>query len=59
MKRVRKILYPDIEVGDYVRLYRKKNKLDKERKSLWSTEKYKVLEIIESMGQKLDTLDKK
>ena len=59
MKRVRKRLYPDIEVGDYVRLYRKKDKLDKERKSLWSTEKYKVLEIIESMGQKLYTLDKK
>ena len=52
-------MYPDIEVGDYVRLYRKKEKLDKESKSLWSTEKYKVLEITESMGQKLYTIDKK
>ena len=59
MKKVRKRLYPDIEVGDYVRLYRKKDKLDKERKSLWSTEKYKVSEITESMGQKLYTIDKK
>jgi hypothetical protein len=59
MKKVRKRLYPDIEVGDYVRLYRKKDKLDKERKSLWSTEKYKVLEITESMRQKLYTIDKK
>ena len=59
MKKVRKRLYPDIEVGDYVKLYRKKDKLDKERKSLWSTEKYKVLEITESMGQKLYTVDKK
>ena len=42
-----------------MKLYRKKDKLDKERKSLWSTEKYKVLEITESMGQKLYTVDKK
>jgi hypothetical protein len=59
MKKVRKRLYPDIEVGDYVKLYRKKDKLDKERKSLWSSDKYKVLEITEIIGKKLYTVDKK
>lgn len=59
MHRHKTRLYPNIEVGDYVRLYRKKDKLDKERVPVWSKDKYKVLEITESMGQKLYTVDKK
>jgi len=59
MHRHKTRLYPNIEVGDYVRLYRKKDKLDKERVPVWSKDKYKVLEITESMGQQLFTVDKK
>ena len=38
--------YPNVSVGDNVKLYRKKDKLDKERKSLWSSNSYKVENII-------------
>ena len=44
--------YPDVSVSNYVRLFKKKDKLDKERISNWSEKKYKVVEIQESMGQK-------
>ena len=43
--------YPNISIGDSVKLYRKKDKLDKERKSLWSTNNYKVENIIQSAGE--------
>ena len=43
--------YPNISVGDSVKLYRKKDKLDKERKSLWSPNTYKVDNIIHSGGE--------
>ena len=38
--------YPNVSVGDHVKLYRKKDKLDKDRKSLWSSNSYKVENII-------------
>ena len=44
--------YPDISVGSSVRIFKKKDKLDKERISNWTDNKYKVTEIQESMGQK-------
>lgn len=37
--------YPNVSVGDNVKLYRKKDKLDKERKSLWSPNSYKIENI--------------
>ena len=40
-------------MGDKVRLYRKKDKLDKQRTSIWSKDTYEVVRIIESMGQNL------
>ena len=43
--------YPEVKVGDYVKVYRKKDKLDKERLSLWSKDRFKVVDIVESMGQ--------
>jgi hypothetical protein len=43
--------YPEIKVGDYVKLYKKKDKLDKERKSVWTDKKFKVEDIIEDIGQ--------
>jgi len=45
--------YPTINVGDRVRLYRKKDKLDKERISVWSDTSYAVENITDSAGQKL------
>jgi transposase InsO family protein len=45
--------YPTVKVGDWVKLYKKKDKLDKERTSVWSPNVYKVLEIIESHGQSM------
>ena len=36
-----------------MRVYKKKDKYDKERIGVWSKDSYKVEEIIESDGQKL------
>ena len=47
----RKRQYPDVSVGNEVRIYRKKDKMDKERKSVWSEAKHKVESITQSMGQ--------
>ena len=38
---------------------KKKDKLDKERLSNWSADKYKVIDIQESMGQKFYVLEGK
>ena len=43
--------YPNVAVGDRVRIYNKKDKLDKERTSVWSKDSYEVERITESMGQ--------
>mgnify|MGYP003349744970 CR=1 FL=1 len=50
-------VYPEIEVGDYVRIHRNKDKLDKEHVSTWSDKRYKVNRITESFGQKLYFLE--
>ena len=52
-KRVSTRKYPNIIVGDNVRLYHKKNQLDKERVALWSDTIYKVDEIVVSKRQKM------
>jgi hypothetical protein len=49
--------YPNIAIGDYVRVFQKKDKLDKERISNWSADKYKVVDIHESMDQKFYKLE--
>ena len=49
--------YPDVKAGDFVKVYRKKNKLDKERLSLWSKDKFKLIDIVESMGQEFYKLE--
>ena len=51
MKRKHNRIYPDVNVGDYVKTYYKKDKLDKERIPVWSKEKFKIESINESMGQ--------
>ena len=49
--------YPDLEVGDYVRVFYQKDELDKERHSNWMPNKERVKEIKESMGQTVYLLD--
>ena len=51
MKRKHTRIYPNINVGDYVKVYNKKDKYDKERIPVWSKDKLKVESINESMGQ--------
>ena len=52
LHRVSKRKYPDINVDDEVKLYKKKDKFDKENKSVWLPTKHKVALITESFGQK-------
>jgi hypothetical protein len=49
--------YPEVKVGDMVRVYRKKDKLDKEHISTWGDKRYKVNSITETFGQNYYHLD--
>ena len=51
MKRKHTRIYPDINVGDYVKIYNKKSKYAKERIPVWSRDNFKVESINDSMGQ--------
>ena len=51
--------YPPLNVGDTVKVFQKKDKLDKERVSTWRTENYKIEKIEESHGQKIYTVTPK
>ena len=51
MQRKHTRIYPDVNVGDYVKVYNKKEKYDKERIPVWTKDKFKVESINESMGQ--------
>ena len=44
--------YPPVNVGNKVKIFKKKDKLDKQQKSVWSPQNYEVTDISESMGQK-------
>ena len=59
IKRISKRKYPEVKEGDSVKVYQKKDKLDKERVSTWSTQVYKIDTIIESHGQTLYTVTPK
>ena len=57
LNAVQKRKYPDVKVGDHVRVYKKKDKLDKERISVWSKPKYEVEDIKEeTKGNKTNPL---
>ena len=51
MNAVNKRRYPDIKVGDTVKVYYRKDKLDKERISVWGKRKYEVEAIKEEKEQ--------
>jgi hypothetical protein len=55
--RVSKRKYPEIELGDFVRVHKNKDKLDKEHISTWSDKKYRVNNIVEVFGQQYYYLD--
>ncbi len=57
LHRVNKRKYPDIHVNDNVKVYRKKDKLDKEHIPVWMGKIYKVDNIIKSFGQNNYYLD--
>ena len=57
LKRTNTRIYPNVNIGDMVKVYRKKDKLDKERLSLRSKDNYRVEGIAESMGQKFYKLE--
>lgn len=59
VKKLNTRRYPEIRVGDKVKYYQKKDKLDKERVSTWSTTTSRVTAISESHGQKYYTLNPK
>jgi transposase InsO family protein len=52
LKRVSTRKYPDVEEGDKVRLYKKKDKFDKERVGVWTDTIHTVERIEEQRGQK-------
>ena len=45
--------YPEIKIGDRVKIYKKKSKFSKEKESIWSKNTYEVEDIINSLGQRL------
>ena len=53
MQRKHTRIYPDVNVGDYVRVYNKNEKYDKERIPVWTKDKFKVESINASLGQNL------
>ena len=50
-------LYPDINVGDKVKIYTKKKIFDKQHKSVWSDDSYNVDSVVLSHGQKFYKTD--
>ena len=51
LHRVHKRKYPTINIGDHVKLLKKKKHFDKEHISTWTATIHKVLDIVDSMGQ--------
>ncbi len=56
LQRKNSRLYPDLKIGDKVKIYKKKDTFDKERKSLWMPEIHTITSINESYGQKFYTV---
>ena len=52
LKRRHTRKYPIIEIGDKVKIYKKKDKFDKENKPVWLNGIHKVEEITKKFGQK-------
>jgi hypothetical protein len=51
LQRKHNRMYPDVNVGDKVRIYKKKSKFAKERVGVWTNTIHTVEDIKESQGQ--------
>ena len=45
-------MYPELEKGDDVKIFKKRKPSEKERKGNWSQNKYTIESIDEKLGQK-------
>ena len=59
LQSVSKGKYPELSVGSRVKIYRKKDKLDKQRVSVWLPTAHTIKDIKSSMGQKFFYLEDK
>ena len=51
IQRKNERIYPEVKVGDNVRIYKKKKQFEKERKSVWSDNIYEINKIAKFMNQ--------
>ena len=59
LQSISKRKYPELSAGDKVKIYKKKDKLDKERISVWLPTVHTIKDIKSSMGQKFFYLEDK
>ena len=59
LQSISKRKYPELEISNKVKIYRKKDKLDKERVSVWLPTVHTIKDIKSSMGQKFYYLEDK
>ena len=59
LQSISKRKYPELEISNKVKIYRKKDKLDKERVSVWLSAVHTLKDIKSSMGQKFFHLEDK
>ena len=59
LQSVSKRKYPELSAGSRVKVYRKKDKLDKERVSVWLPTAHTIKDIKSRMGQKFFYLEDK
>ena len=52
LKRRQTRTYPIIEIGDKVKIYKKKDKFDRENRTVWLNGTHRVEEITKKFGQK-------
>ena len=57
LNRVTKRRYPDVDMDDNVKIYKKNDKLDKEHISTWSSKIYKIKDIETKFNQKYYDLE--
>ena len=57
LNRINKRRYPEVAIGSNVKVYKKKDKMDKEHIPVWQGKVYKVENITEKFGQKYYQLE--
>ena len=54
MKAKRDRVYPDLNVGNEVKIFRKRRPNEKERVGVWTKQTYKIAKIEKKLGQEHD-----